>query len=415
MTAARPPSAAPAAPAAARRPARHRGWLLASLARLASWPFSVLLLVLGLLLRVVGSVRLLWTREADRPVQGGIGRYLARSARYLTWRSRLMPPLVGAVPVDEDAKGPWSEVRRRLSRDRVAMACWIGIVLYLYVALLAALGAIATHPDQGDPNADYRAPTISLARLELGAHPLGTDFLGREIWKLTVHGAKNALWIGTFSALVACLIGLVLGAVAGYFGKWIDEVIVWLYATLESIPYLLLMLALSFVFQKNLSIRDGYESSFLKQDLGISLGLFTIVLAVGLTFWVGVCRVVRAEFIKLRDRDFVLAAQSLGIPTRRVIFRHVAPNVFHLVLVSFSLLFMGAIKFEVILSFLGVGMEEGEASWGQMINQAKLELMRADPVWWQIGAATAAMFGLLLCVNLFTDALRDALDPRLRD
>ncbi len=147
----------------------------------------------------------------------------------------------------------------------------------------------------------------------------------------------------------------------------------------------------------------------------MSLGLFTIVVAVGLTFWVGVCRVVRAEFMKLRDLDYVTAAQSLGIPTPRIIFRHIAPNVFHLVLIQFSLLFMSAIKFEVILSFLGVGMEEGKASWGQMITQAKLELMRADPVWWQIAAATTAMFGLLLCVNLFTDALRDALDPRLRD
>ena len=403
------------AAATAVRTPRPRGWLLATLARIASWPFTVLWLLLGLVLRFVGSVALLWTPPADRPPPGRLRRYLARGVGYLTGRTRLLPALVGEVPIDDDGKGPWSEVRRRLSRDRVAMACWIGIVLYLYVALLAAVGAIARDPDQGDPNADYRAPTISLAKMELGEHPLGTDFLGREIWKLTVHGAKNALWIGTFSALVACFIGLVMGAVAGYFGKWIDEVIVWFYATLESIPYLLLMLALSFVFQKNLSIRDGYEASFIKQDLGISLGLFTIVLAVGLTFWVGVCRIVRAEFIKLRDRDFVMAAKSLGIPTRRVIFRHVAPNVFHLVLVSFSLLFMGAIKFEVILSFLGVGMEEGEASWGQMINQAKLELMRADPVWWQIGAATTAMFGLLLCVNLFTDALRDALDPRLRD
>lgn len=403
------------APAAAARKTRPRGWFLAVLARIASWPFSLLLLLLGLVLRAIGSVRLLWTPEGDRPPEGRIRRYVVRSTRYLSGRSRLMPPLVGAVALDDDGKGQWSEMRRRLCRDRVAMACWIGIVLYLYVALLAAFGVIATDPDRGDPNADFRPPTISVVPLELGEHPLGTDFLGREVWKLTVHGAKNALWIGTFSALVACTIGLVLGAVAGYFGKWIDEIIVWLYATLESIPYLLLMLALSFVFQKNLSLRDGYEASFLKQDLHISLGLFTIILAVGLTFWVGVCRIVRAEFIRLRDRDFVLAARSLGIPTHRVIFRHIVPNVFHLVLVSFSLLFMGAIKFEVILSFLGVGMEEGEASWGQMINQAKVELMRADPVWWQIGAATAAMFGLLLCVNLFTDALRDALDPRLRN
>lgn len=389
--------------------------VLAALARLASWPFALVLLGLGLVLRLLGCIPALLSRRREGTPRSHLGRYVRRAGRYLAWRTDLFPPLTGSVPAEVDGRGPWGEVRRRLRRDRVAMVTWIGIVLYLYVALLAAAGVIATDPDVGDPHADYCPPTISIVPPALGEHPLGTDLLGHEVWKLTVHGAKNALWIGTFSALLACSIGLVLGALAGYFGKWVDDAIVWLYATLESIPYLLLLLALSFVFQKNLSIRNGYDQSFLRQDLHISLGLFTIVLAVGLTFWVGVCRVVRAEFMKLRDRDFVIAARSLGVPTRRVIFRHIVPNVFHLVLVSFSLLFMGAIKFEVILSFLGVGMEQGEASWGQMINQAKVELMRSDPVWWQITAATAAMFGLLFCVHLFTDALRDALDPRLRN
>jgi peptide/nickel transport system permease protein len=408
-------SAAPAPRGIDLGPVRPKGRVLATLARLFAWPLVLALLLVGLLLRVVGSVRYLWQRPERLEGHGGIGRYVVRGARYLLWRTDFLPPIVGSVPAEVDGRGPWWEVRRRLSRDRAAMLCWIGIVFYVYVAVLAQAGAIARDPARGDPDASYRAPTISFAEMSVGEHPLGTDIVGREVWKLTVHGAKNALWIGLFAALLACVIGLVLGAIAGYFGKWIDEGIVWLYATLQSIPYLLLMLALSFVFQKNPAIRDGYEHTFLKQDLGISLGLFTIVVAVGLTFWVGVCRVVRAEFMKLRDQDFVVAAKSLGVPTRRVIFRHIVPNVFHLVLVSFSLLFMGAIKFEVILSFLGVGMEEGEASWGQMINQAKLELIRADPVWWQITSATVAMFGLLLCVNLFTDALRDALDPRLRD
>jgi peptide/nickel transport system permease protein len=175
------------------------------------------------------------------------------------------------------------------------------------------------------------------------------------------------------------------------------------------------MLSFGYVFKKNEDFRAFWEGSFLHRGLGFSVGLFTIVLAVGLTYWVGVCRVVRGEFIRLRDREFVLAARALGVPSRRIVWRHVTPNVAHLVLISFSLLFLAAIASEVILSFLGVGLDEGEeASWGQMISQAKLELLRGQPVWWQITSATVAMFGLLLCVNLFTDALRDALDPRLR-
>ena len=134
----------------------------------------------------------------------------------------------------------------------------------------------------------------------------------------------------------------------------------------------------------------------------------------GLLTWVGVCRTVRGEFIRQRDRDYVVAAHALGVPTSRVIFRHILPNAFHLVLVSFSLLFVNAIKFEVVLSFLGLGLEAGEASWGLMISNAKLELLREPSVWWQLTTATVLMFGLILCVNLFSDALRDALDPRLK-
>jgi len=123
---------------------------------------------------------------------------------------------------------------------------------------------------------------------------------------------------------------------------------------------------------------------------------------------------VRGEIIKLRELEYVTAGRSLGLPTSRLLFKHVLPNAFHLVLVSFSLLFISAIKFEVVLSFLGLGLEPEEASWGAMIRQGAQELIRTPSVWWQITAATVAMFGLVLAVNLLADAMRDALDPRLK-
>ena len=239
--------------------------------------------------------------------------------------------------------------------------------------------------------------------------------MGLDVWKLALRGTTTALWIGAIAATLSCVIGTVLGALAGYFGRWVDVLIVWIYTTLESIPYLLLLLAISYALKSNPDFGKWYGDTFLARRLGISVGLFRLVVTLGLTSWVGVCRTVRGEMLRHRDRDYVTAARALGIPTTRIIFRHLVPNVFHLVLVSFSLLFVGSIKSEVILSFLGLGLDPGEASWGQMIAQAKLELLRSpDPVWWQLTGATVFMFFLVLCVNLFADALRDALDPKLK-
>jgi peptide/nickel transport system permease protein len=392
--------------------ATRRGRVWAAAARVVCWPVALAFTVVGLLFRLVelGVLSL-----ARRPGERRLGRFAAGGLAYLAGRSDRLPPLLGRVPLPTESPGPWHEVKRRLRKNRLAMASLAGIMLYVYVAVAAYAGWIARDPMK-DSREPYTRPTLvlwPLSDVRLGEHPLGTDFFGRDVLKLTVHGTVTALVIGSLTGVLACAIGLVLGAVAGYFGRVADEAIVWGYTTLESIPYLLLMLSFGFLFKKNADFREWWVGVGLQEWW--SVGLFTIVLAVGLTFWVSVCRLVRAEFIRQRARDYVLAAKALGVPTRRVMFRHIVPNVFHLVLISFSLLFMTAVKFEVILSFLGVGLDDSEeASWGRMIAQAKLELIRADPVWWQITSATVAMFGLLLFVNLFTDALRDALDPRLR-
>jgi peptide/nickel transport system permease protein len=372
-------------------------------------------------LLVVGALALSWVvwrrigaasgvpAGTDSPGQR-LRSFAVEGARYLVFLGDRIPPITGEIRDPDASAGPWHEARRRLRNGRLAMASWIGIVLYLYAGVAAQAGWIATDYHERSEAAASYAPPDGLG----GDQPLGRDIFGRNVLDIGLRGITTALWIGVVAALLSAVIGMVLGAVAGYFGRWVDDLIVWLFTTLESIPYLLLLLAFSFIFKKNEDIRDWYNGSFLKESLDVSLGLFTIILAIGLTSWVGICRQVRGEFIRHRDRDYVTAARAIGVPTSRVMFRHIMPNVFYVVLISFSLLFITAIKFEVILSFLGLGLEPREASWGAMISQAKLELLRDPWVWWQLTTATVLMFGLILCVNLFTDALRDALDPRLR-
>jgi len=387
------------APAVARRPAA-----LATVARVVSWPLAAFGLALGVVARVLLYPLHRWRgRDFDGEAYG------AQALAYLGFRSTRFPPLVAPVPAAGESPGPWNEARRRMCKSSVALASWVGTCLYLYVAVAAQLGWVAGNFGAGDRDAVFAAPTGFA-----GPHVLGTDQLGRDVLALALRGVTTAMWIGVLSAALSSVLGTVLGAIAGYFGRWVDVAIVWLYTTLESIPYLLLLLAFNFVLRKNEDFVEAYRTSFLATDLKLSLGVTTIVLTLGLTSWVGVCRTVRAEFIRQRDRDYVIAARALGLPTRNILFKQILPNVFHLVLVSFSLLLVSAIKFEVILSFLGLGLDPEEASWGSMISQARLELLREPSVWWQLTTATGFMFGLVLCVNLFADALRDALDPRLK-
>ncbi len=382
--------------------------VLPGVARVFSWPLAVAYLAFGLawrltlapFLRVVGN----------RP--GGFDRvseFGAQGLEYLFWRTDRLPDLHGWPRVEGASPGPWWEAKRRLKQSRIAMLSWIVVAIYLYLGVGGQLGWVAEGYRTADRDAPYFVP-----QWLSGPHILGTGQLGHDVLAHGLRGITTGLWIGLFAALISCFIGTVLGALAGYFGGWVDVLVVWLFTTLESVPYLLLVLAFAYVLKANPAIKEAYEASFLKQDLHLSLGLFRIALVLGLLTWVGVCRTVRGEFIRQRDRDYVVAAHALGVPTSRVIFRHILPNAFHLVLVSFSLLFVNAIKFEVVLSFLGLGLEEGEASWGLMISNAKLELLREPSVWWQLTTATVLMFGLILCVNLFSDALRDALDPRLK-
>ena len=218
---------------------------------------------------------------------------------------------------------------------------------------------------------------------------LGTDNLGRDVALRLVQGSRIAFHVGVVTSAIAIPLGAFLGLVAGYFGGKTDSLVVWLCATVASMPGLLFILAIAMVVGK---------------------GLAGIYCGIGFTTWVGVCRTVRGETIKHRDRAYVQAARTLGYSHARIIFRHLLPNVAHLLLIQFSLRFPSAVATEVLISFLGIGVQ-GEPSWGVMINNARLRLW--DGIWWEMAAVTAAIFVLVLAFNHLADALRDALDPAI--
>lgn len=219
---------------------------------------------------------------------------------------------------------------------------------------------------------------------------LGSDRLGRDIFKRTLVSINVAFKIGLVTALIACFIGLILGGIAGFFGGWLDLLITWLYSVFSSIPYIVLVLLIAAM------TRD-------------QPGLISLYIAFGLTFWIGPARVVRGEVMKIKQMEYVQAARALGNSPFRILVKHILPNTMYLIFVYFSLIFIGAIKSEVILTFLGLGVK-GMPSWGSMISDASKEIIGG--FWWQMLGASFALFLLVYAFNIFTDALQDALDPK---
>jgi peptide/nickel transport system permease protein len=222
--------------------------------------------------------------------------------------------------------------------------------------------------------------------------PFGGDKWGRDVLKKTIKGSETSIFVGLASAALATFLGTLFGAIAGYYGKWVDDFFNWFYSVFSSIPYLLLILAVAAVLQQK--------------------GMLTIILILGLTGWTGVFRLMRAEYLKHKSREYVQAADAIGASNASRMFAHIFPNVSHVVLVQLSILVVGFIKSEVILSFLGFGVPVDVVSWGSMLNEAQNELILGK--WWQLVAATAAMALLVTAFSLFTDSLRDALDPKLK-
>jgi len=230
---------------------------------------------------------------------------------------------------------------------------------------------------------------------------LGSDVVGRSISSRGVYSIKIAFQIGIVVATMSVVIGTLLGAAAGFFGGWVDVAVMWVVSTLSSIPYLVLLLVISFMFVGHPLFDNPTEHP--------EYQLVKLYVAMGLVFWISTARVIRGEVMKIKELEYVQAATALGFGRIYIMVRHVIPNTTHIMFINFSLLVIGAIKGEVILSFLGLGIS-GQPSWGTMISNSKDDVQ--NYFFWEIGTASVLMFGLVLAFNIVSDALQDAFDPK---
>ena len=270
-----------------------------------------------------------------------------------------------------------------------------------------------TSAAEGQMRSLYAEQTPAEARHRNMHLLFGTDVAGRSVFLRSIYSIRVAILVGVVTGFISVAIGSLLGLAAGYFGGWVDGVVTWLYSTFASIPNIVMLMVLAYMF------RGGEIDAWLNDLTGDRFGwliggtldetLIPVFVAFSATFWIGPCRVIRGETLKLRESEYVQASQVMGYSRVRILLRHILPNISHLMLINFSLLFIGAIKSEVILSFLGIGVQSG-ASWGLMIDAARDEVL--NDFFWQIGAATALMFGLVLAFNILSDALQDILDPK---
>ncbi|MEY4915687.1 MAG: hypothetical protein RJA02_1956 [Armatimonadota bacterium] len=303
----------------------------------------------------------------------------------------------------------WGEAFRRLARNPSARAAMAVIALYATIGIADSIGwydsatqerrTVIDAIFERKPERTYSAPLAEMTTGEAKPqkirekHILGTDSIGADVFYRTLKGVRTAFQIGGMTVLIVTPLALLLGLTAGYYGKWRDDVITYIYTVLSSVPGILLQIAMVLVLGK---------------------GIIQICLALGITRWVGLCRMVRGETIKHREREYVRSAKALGVTDMVILVRHILPNLLPVVIISTTLGFSNLVLSEAILSYLGVGVPDNVGSWGNMIDAARDELARDPVIWWNLTAATGAITGLALSLNLFGDALRDAVDPRLR-
>lgn len=285
-----------------------------------------------------------------------------------------------ASPATQHGDSLWRKGLRKFRRDRVGVAALCVVLVYAVAALGAMLGWWAT--GWADISGEKWAPVSA-------QHWAGTNIIGQDIFARAIYSTRTAFEVGLVVAIGATLLGALLGAVSGFFSAtWVDEVVIWLMGVLDSVPFILLVAAIAY------SLQDSPWSMHI---------------AMVATFWIGTARLVRGEVIKLKGQEFVESAHAIGLGRMTIIFRHILPNTFHILLVQATLSFVAAIKSEVILSFLGLGVKDG-MSWGLMISESTFEVLAG--YFNNFVAASLLMFGLVMAFNMFSDALQDALDPR---
>jgi len=248
-----------------------------------------------------------------------------------------------------------------------------------------------------------------LGELSLRYHVFGTDKVGEDVFFQSLKSIRTGLLIGTLTTFITLPLALTLGILAGYYRGWVDDIIQYIYTTLNSIPGVLLIAASMLLMQAYMA---RHEDEFASLALRADFRLLFLCMILGLTSWTGLCRLLRAETLKLREMEYVQAARALGVHQGTILLRHVMPNVFHLVIISVALDFSSLVLAEAVLSYVNIGVDPTTESWGNMINSARLEMAREPIVWWSLSAAFVFMFALVLAANLFADAVRDAFDPR---
>jgi peptide/nickel transport system permease protein len=242
-------------------------------------------------------------------------------------------------------------------------------------------------------------------------HIFGTDKVGQDIFYNNLKSIRTGLIMGLVTLIFMLPFAICLGLAAGYFRGWVDDIIQYIYTTLSSVPAVLLISASVLTMQAYFSLHSAQFSNLLERA---DARLLFLCLILGVTGWSGLCRLLRAEALKIRNMDYILAARVLGASNGRILFSHLLPNVMHIILISAVLDFSGLVLSEAVLSYVGVGVDSSTHSWGNMINSARLEMARVPVVWWALVSSFFFMFTLVLSANILADTIRDAFDPEYR-
>lgn len=318
-----------------------------------------------------------------------------------------------------------SDIGRRVLRGLgLASVIWLVVALGLsaVVAQACGTGIEAAWRDiwRGRTAVPWRAVLGTLvvvfviagpvAALAPHYHVFGTDKVGQDVLYQTLKSIRTGLVIGTLATLVMLPFALLLGVMAGYFKGWVDDMIQYLYTMLSSIPGVLLIVAAVLMIHVYV---ENHPALFPSTEIRADVRLIALCVVLGVTGWTGLCRLLRGETLKLREMEYIQAAQAFGVSHWRIMMRHITPNVMHIVIIALVMDFSGLVLAEAVLSYIGVGVDPSMISFGTMINSARLEMAREPMVWWSLAAAFVFMLVLVLAANLFADAVRDAFDPRL--